>query len=169
MASLLPKASLGAALGGAPRRATRSRHAAAGRAVSASQACPAQLCSRTQRRRTVQCQAFFSFFTPKPAAAAVNPRTAELVQEVIDLSSGTDAGAKASPQRKEQIAAAVGLGYCHTCLVAKHHPWVAGWMGARGTIGWVGGEGGRVCVVGGGGGCCGPLGSRPPMHVGHLG
>lgn len=55
----------------------------------------------------MQCQAFFSFFTPKPAAPAVNPRAAELVEEVIALCQGTDAGLKASPPKKEAIAAAV--------------------------------------------------------------
>ena len=127
MASLLPKSAFGVpCIGSAPRGtiapaacklvgATRRRAAAA-----------SSVNGRPQRQRTVQCQAFFSFFTPKPAAAAVDPRVEEVVEEVIALCQGTDAGLKASPQKKEAIAAAVrkshvrlGLGACTTNLCAS--------------------------------------------------
>ncbi|KXZ56152.1 hypothetical protein GPECTOR_1g13 [Gonium pectorale] len=64
---------------------------------------------KTGRRSTVECRAFFSFFTPKPAAPAplVDPRAKPLVEQLIALTSGTDAGAKATADQKEEIAALV--------------------------------------------------------------
>ncbi|EFJ43883.1 hypothetical protein VOLCADRAFT_106656 [Volvox carteri f. nagariensis] len=61
---------------------------------------------KASRRAAVECQAFFNFFTPKPAAAApiVDPRAKPLVERLIALTRGTDAGAKASPALKEEIA-----------------------------------------------------------------
>ncbi|KAG2440887.1 hypothetical protein HXX76_003741 [Chlamydomonas incerta] len=74
------------------------------------------LCKRTsarsaqvQRRGAVECKAFFSFFTPKPAAAVspFDPRAKPLVEQLIAITSGTDAGSKASAAQKEEIAALV--------------------------------------------------------------
>ncbi|GLC33002.1 hypothetical protein PLESTB_000381600 [Pleodorina starrii] len=75
---------------------------------------PVRVCKRivnarsgkASRRATVECQAFFNFFTPKPAApvSLVDPRAKPLVEQLIGLTSGTDAGAKASPAQKEEIA-----------------------------------------------------------------
>lgn len=75
------------------------------------------LCKRTvarsaqvQRRGAVQCKAFFNFFAPKPAAptSPFDPRAKPLVEQLIAITSGTDAGAKASAAQKEEIAALVG-------------------------------------------------------------
>eukprot|EP00198_Chlamydomonas_reinhardtii_P013545 XP_001702882.1 predicted protein [Chlamydomonas reinhardtii] len=74
------------------------------------------LCKRTvarsaqvQRRGAVQCKAFFNFFAPKPAAptSPFDPRAKPLVEQLIAITSGTDAGAKASAAQKEEIAALV--------------------------------------------------------------
>lgn len=60
-------------------------------------------------RKQVQARAFFNFLAPKaPSKATVDPRAEELVDDLIDLCSRTDAGAKASPAVKEQIAELVG-------------------------------------------------------------
>ncbi len=70
----------------------------------------ARASARPQRRAAVECKAFFNFFTPKPAAPsnAVDPRAKPLVEQLIALTSRTDAGAKATAQQKEEIAALVG-------------------------------------------------------------
>lgn len=69
----------------------------------------ARASARPQRRAAVECKAFFNFFTPKPAAPvnAVDPRAKPLVEQLIALTSRTDAGAKATAQQKEEIAALV--------------------------------------------------------------
>ncbi|PNH12287.1 putative plastid-lipid-associated protein 8, chloroplastic [Tetrabaena socialis] len=60
-------------------------------------------------RRAVECNAFFNFFTPKPAApvSPVDLRAKPLVEALINLTSSSDAGAKASPELKEEIAEVV--------------------------------------------------------------
>ncbi|KAG2493381.1 hypothetical protein HYH03_008513 [Edaphochlamys debaryana] len=65
--------------------------------------------ARAQRRGAVEVQAFFNFFTPKPAAAvpSADDRAKPLVEDLIQLTAFTDAGAKCSPEQKEQIAETV--------------------------------------------------------------
>ncbi|KAG2450565.1 hypothetical protein HYH02_005066 [Chlamydomonas schloesseri] len=65
--------------------------------------------AQVQRRAAVECKAFFNFFAPKPAAATspFDPRAKPLVEQLIAITSGTDAGAKASAAQKEEIAALV--------------------------------------------------------------
>ena len=47
----------------------------------------------------------FNFLAPRPAEAPVNnQRAEELVEELVDVCKGTDAGAKASTAKREQIA-----------------------------------------------------------------
>ncbi|GIL44491.1 hypothetical protein Vafri_1944 [Volvox africanus] len=86
-------------------------------ATAASGHRPIRVCKRVghaqngkaSRRAAVECHAFFNFFTPKPAASIplVDPRAKPLVERLIGLTSGTDAGAKASPSQKEEIAALI--------------------------------------------------------------
>ncbi|GIL75809.1 hypothetical protein Vretimale_5529 [Volvox reticuliferus] len=61
---------------------------------------------QTSRRAAVECQAFFNFFTPKPAASipVVDPRAKPLVERLIGLTSGTESGVKASLSQKAEIA-----------------------------------------------------------------
>lgn len=46
---------------------------------------------------------FFNFLTPKAAAPAKSPRAAELVDALVDITAGTDAGARLSATAKEEI------------------------------------------------------------------
>lgn len=67
---------------------------------------------RKSRRTVVECHAFFNFFTPKPAASPaslIDPRAKPLVERLVALTSGTDAGSKASPTQKEQVADVVSF------------------------------------------------------------
>ncbi|GFR47215.1 hypothetical protein Agub_g8896 [Astrephomene gubernaculifera] len=65
--------------------------------------------SQIQRSGAVKCKALFSLFAPKSAAPAsiVDPRAKPLVEQLVSLTAGSDAGAKCSPEQKEEIAAVV--------------------------------------------------------------
>jgi hypothetical protein len=70
-----------------------------------------RVASARPSRKQVQAKALFSFLTPKaPKAPQADPRCEELVDNLIDMCARTDAGAKASPAAKEQIAELVGGG-----------------------------------------------------------
>jgi hypothetical protein len=61
--------------------------------------------AKPQQSPVVARVGLFNFLKPKPAEAPVNnQRAQELVEELVDICKGTDAGAKASTARREQIA-----------------------------------------------------------------
>jgi hypothetical protein len=76
------------------------------------------------RGTSVQVHAFFNFFTPKPAQASggVDARARPLVQKLIELTDGSDAGSKSTPAEKEEIAELVGPWQASD---AVHEPWEA--------------------------------------------
>ncbi len=53
------------------------------------------------RRSSVAVSAFFSFLAPK--APKADPRAGEIVDNLVDICTGTDAGAKASDSRRAEI------------------------------------------------------------------
>lgn len=61
--------------------------------------------AKLQQSPVVARVGLFKFLAPKPAEAPVNnQRAQELVEELVDICKVTDAGAKASPARREEIA-----------------------------------------------------------------
>jgi hypothetical protein len=76
---------------------------------------PRVLRAGPQQRAVAARAGLFGFMTPKPAAAApVSQRANEIVEELVDICRGTDAGAKVPAGRREQIAELVDelQGYC---------------------------------------------------------
>ena len=78
-------------------------------------ACPPQPQHTRQvsRPASLVVRALFNFGSPAAGPKAAAPRAQQLAQQLLQLSSGTDAGLKASQDTKEQIAKTVRCLICN--------------------------------------------------------